>query len=126
VRIEVINALVAFGDLKCRPALRRALDRELDGRVARRLREALRDLGDTTAERKRVADDLENVRNELAELKARLAKIETTTKPARAHRTNAELTESKPRARARPRVARPAAAKAPAKRAKPRKPVKRR
>jgi aminopeptidase N len=76
VRLEVISALLTLGDVKCRPALRRALERELDGRVARRIREALRDLGDTNTERKRLADDLETLRGELAELKARFSKLE--------------------------------------------------
>jgi aminopeptidase N len=76
-KIDVVSALVTLGDGKSRPALRRALDRELDGRVSRRLREALRELGDNPAqERKRVSDELEAVRDELAELKARMAKIE--------------------------------------------------
>ena len=68
--------LLTLGDVKCRPALRRALERELDGRVARRVREALRDLGDANTERKRLADDLETLRGEIAELKARFSKLE--------------------------------------------------
>ncbi len=76
-KIDVVSALSALGDGKSRPAMRRALDRELDGRVSRRLREALRDMGDApTQERKRVNDELESVREELLELKNRLAKIE--------------------------------------------------
>jgi len=77
-KIDVVAALGSLGDSKSRPALRRALDRELDGRVSRRLREVLRDLGDSpAAERKRLNDDLESVRDELIELKTRLAKLET-------------------------------------------------
>ncbi|HWA75857.1 MAG TPA: M1 family aminopeptidase [Polyangiaceae bacterium] len=76
LRADVASALLRLGDHRCRPALRRALDREIDGRVARRLREALRDLGEGASERKRVADELESLRGELLELKARLAKIE--------------------------------------------------
>jgi aminopeptidase N len=76
-KIDVVSALSTLGDAKSRPALRRALDRELDGRVSRRLREALRDMGDAPAqERKRLNDELESVRDELTELKARLAKLE--------------------------------------------------
>ncbi|HEV8547846.1 MAG TPA: M1 family aminopeptidase [Polyangiaceae bacterium] len=82
-RISVIDALRELGDTKARGALRRALERELDGRVTRRLREALRDLGEAGAhERKRLGDELETVRGELAELKQRLAKLEA--KPAAA------------------------------------------
>jgi aminopeptidase N len=80
-KIDVVSALTTLGDVKSRPALRRALDRELDGRVSRRLREALRELGDNpTQDRKRVNDELEAVRDELAELKGRLAKLEGRTK----------------------------------------------
>ena len=83
LRIAVIDALMSLGDGKSRGALRRALDRELDGRVMRRLREALRDTGDAAADKKRVNEDLETLRTELADLKARLARVEATTKPAR-------------------------------------------
>lgn len=78
LKIDVVAALQALGDPKSRGALHRAKERELDGRVVRRLREALRDMGDqkATADRKRLTDDLENVRNEVTELKARLSKLE--------------------------------------------------
>ena len=78
LKIDVVAALQSLGDQKSRGALHRAKERELDGRVVRRLREALRDMGEhkTVAERKRLNDELENVRNELAELKARLSKVE--------------------------------------------------
>jgi aminopeptidase N len=76
-RISVVDALVTLGDGRARGALRRALERELDGRVARRLREALRDIGDAgSAERKRLGDELETLRGELGELRARFAKVE--------------------------------------------------
>ncbi|MES1187142.1 MAG: M1 family aminopeptidase [Myxococcales bacterium] len=76
-KIDVVSALTSLGDGKSRGAMRRALDRELDGRVSRRLREALRDLGDSpTQDKKRLNDELESVRDELIELKNRLAKLE--------------------------------------------------
>jgi aminopeptidase N len=76
-KIDVVTALTAFGDVKSRGPLRRALDGELDGRVSRRLREALRDMADSpTQEKKRINDELESVKDELAELKQRLAKLE--------------------------------------------------
>jgi aminopeptidase N len=76
-RIAVTDALVQLGDTKARGALRRALERELDGRVVRRLREALRDIGEASAQdRRRMGDDLETLRGELSELKQRLAKVE--------------------------------------------------
>ena len=78
LKIDVVAALQALGDPKSRGALHRAKERELDGRVVRRLREALRDMGDhkTVAERKRLHDELETVNRELSELKARLSKVE--------------------------------------------------
>jgi aminopeptidase N len=76
-RIAVVDALMTLGDAKARGALRHALDRELDGRVARRLREALRDIGEAgSTERKRLGDELEALRGELTELKTRFAKLE--------------------------------------------------
>ncbi|MET0792445.1 MAG: HEAT repeat domain-containing protein, partial [Polyangiaceae bacterium] len=78
LKIDVVAALQALGDVKSRGALHRAKERELDGRVVRRLREALRDMGEhkAVAERKRLNDELDNVRNEVQELKARLSKLE--------------------------------------------------
>jgi aminopeptidase N len=77
LKIEVIYALEKLGDTRARGALRRAQERELDGRVVRRIREALRDLGEAgSAEKKRVNDELENLKDELAELKSRFSKLE--------------------------------------------------
>ena len=78
LKIDVVAALQFLGDSKSRGPLFRAKERELDGRVVRRLREALRDMGEhkTVAERKRLNDELDTVRNELSELKARLSKLE--------------------------------------------------
>jgi aminopeptidase N len=81
-RSSVVDALSTLGDTKARGALRAALDRELDGRVARRIREVLRDLGDSGgAERKRLGDELETLRGELAELKGRVAGMEVKRRP---------------------------------------------
>jgi aminopeptidase N len=81
-RIAVVEALVQLGDVKARGPLRRALERELDGRVTRRLREALRDIGEAgSGERKRLGDDVETLRGELHELKTRLAKLEVKKAP---------------------------------------------
>ncbi len=94
-KIDVVAALSTLGDSKSRPALRRALEHELDGRVSRRLREALRDLGDVpSAERKQLNDDLESVKVELAELKSRLIKLEA--KKAKKKEAEAEDTKSPP------------------------------
>jgi len=82
LRVDVVRSLVDLGDAKSRGALHRQLDRELDGRVRRRIREALRDIG-TSGKRDadKLRDDLEVLRNEHAELKARLGKIEALVSP---------------------------------------------
>ncbi len=107
LKIDVVAALQSLADPKARGALHRAKERELDGRVVRRLREALRDMGDGhgTAERKRLNDELENVRTELSELKARLSKVEAgKTKNAPVLRE--KKPKSAPRAAKRPRKGR--------------------
>ena len=78
-RISVVRALEILGDARVRGALRRRLDRELDGRVARRIKEALRTLGQSpSAEHKRMTDELEQLRRDLGEMKTRLSKVEQT------------------------------------------------
>ncbi|HEY6078303.1 MAG TPA: M1 family aminopeptidase [Polyangiaceae bacterium] len=108
-KIDVVSALSTLGDNKSRPALRRALDRELDGRVLRRLREALRDLSDApTLEKKRLNEELESVRDELQELKNRLGKLEgrKTDKADKTDKAEAKPAAAKP-AKAKPAAARP-------------------
>lgn len=80
LKIDVVAALQSLGDPKSRGPLHRAKERELDGRVVRRLREALRDMGEhkAAAERKRLNEELDGVRGELSELKARLSKLEAS------------------------------------------------
>ncbi|HWZ93075.1 MAG TPA: M1 family aminopeptidase [Polyangiaceae bacterium] len=108
LKIDVVAALQNLGDVKARGALHRAKERELDGRVVRRLREALRDLSEphTNTERKRVNDELENVRTELSELKARLSKIEAAKSKAPAP-AKAQKSRAKARATKRPHKSRP-------------------
>ena len=107
LKIDVVAALQFLGDLKSRGPLHRAKERELDGRVVRRLREALRDMGEhkTVAERKRLNEELDNVRTELAELKARLSKIEAGKSKApsapKSKKTAAAKRPSKPKKKSR-------------------------
>ncbi len=83
-RISVVRGLEILADTRSRGALRRRLDREFDGRVARRLREALRTLGQSpTAEQKRMADEMEQLKRDLGDLKVRLAKVEDERKGRR-------------------------------------------
>ena len=77
LRVAAAKALCEFGDVKARAALGRQLEREQDGRVRRRIRETLRDLGAKgQGELKRLREELSTVHREHAELKARLSKLE--------------------------------------------------
>lgn len=77
VRTTVVVALSQLGDTRARGALSRQLERELDGRVRRRIREVLRDLtGKGRREIKRLQEELEEMAREQADLKARLARLE--------------------------------------------------
>jgi aminopeptidase N len=77
LKVDVVRAIVEMGDTKSRGALSRQLERELDGRVRRRIREALRDLGASgKRETERLREELESLRGEHAEMKARIGKLE--------------------------------------------------
>ena len=85
LRVDVVRSLGELGDPKSRGALHRQLDRELDGRVRRRIREVLRDLGGAgKRESDRLKDELESLRGEHSELKSRLGKLEALLAPSRA------------------------------------------
>jgi aminopeptidase N len=96
VRMEVVDALLTVGDPRSRSALSRRLEREGDGRVARRLREGLRNLVDSTlSDQRKMRDDLEALRRELGELRLRVSKAEQT----RGARTKAKAARSRTRRR---------------------------
>jgi aminopeptidase N len=77
LRLDVARALGELGDAKSRAALRARLDVDLDPRVRRRLRETLRDLGQHGSRgMDQVKDDVEKLRIEHAELKARVGQLE--------------------------------------------------
>jgi aminopeptidase N len=77
LRVAAVVALGEVGDVKARPALRRQHERDLDGRVRRRIAEVLRDLG---GRGRRVVDtlreELDELRRQHGELRARLGKLE--------------------------------------------------
>src|SRR5262249_25536235 len=82
LRVDVVRALAELGDTKARGALHRQFDRELDGRVRRRIRETLRDLGGAgKRDTDRLRDELEALRVEHSELKVRLGKLEALIEP---------------------------------------------
>ena len=77
VRVDVVRALVEMGDAKGRAALARRLDRENDGRVRRRIREALHELGIRGKEREaELRDDFDKLRTEQAELSLKVKRLE--------------------------------------------------
>lgn len=76
LRLDVVRALADMGDARSRGALRARLEVELDPRVRRRIREALRDLGGERARADHLKEEIEKLRDEQAELRARLSKLE--------------------------------------------------
>jgi aminopeptidase N len=85
VQAAAIEALNVVGDPASIGALRRLVDRELDGRLRRRAREVIRDLGEGAP----LADDVRRLRDEVGELRTQLAGLrervdvlEAAAKPA--------------------------------------------
>ena len=66
VQAAAIEALAVIGDPAAVPALRRMIDRELDGRLRRRGKEVARDL----AEGAPLAEDVKRLRDEVGELRS--------------------------------------------------------
>jgi aminopeptidase N len=102
VQAAAIEALDVVGDPAAIGALQRLVDRELDGRLVRRAREVIRDLGENAP----LAEDVKRLRDEVGELRALASTL----------RERIEVLESagKPAAKAAPKTARvpkPASAK---------------
>ncbi|HEY0190571.1 MAG TPA: M1 family aminopeptidase [Kofleriaceae bacterium] len=66
VQAAAVEALLLIGDPAAIPALRRMIDRELDGRLRRRGREVIRDLEAGTS----ASEDLRRLRDEVSDLRA--------------------------------------------------------
>ncbi|HEY6173466.1 MAG TPA: HEAT repeat domain-containing protein, partial [Kofleriaceae bacterium] len=66
VQAAAIEALAQIGDPAAIAALRRMVDRELDGRLRRRGKEVIRDLADSAS----TGEELRRMRDELGELRA--------------------------------------------------------
>ncbi|HEY1954134.1 MAG TPA: M1 family aminopeptidase [Polyangiaceae bacterium] len=89
LRVDVVRALADLGDPKARPALRNKLETDLDPRVRRRIREALRDLGgDGKRAVEQLREELDKLRGEHAELKSRLSKVEAQNGKAPAQKAS--------------------------------------
>jgi aminopeptidase N len=84
-RVEqaALEALAALADPRSLPAIRRAVETNLDGRIRRRGREIIRDLEEGRSREeavKTLRDEVDKLRGELAALRDRLGKIEARGK----------------------------------------------
>jgi aminopeptidase N len=85
VQAAAIEALNTIGDPAAIGALQRLADRELDGRLRRRGREVMRDLGEgapLAEDVRRLRDEIGELRSVAAGLRERIEMIEATGKPA--------------------------------------------
>jgi aminopeptidase N len=76
LRLDIVRALADLGDARARSALRARVEVELDARVRRRIREAVRDLGERKAGNEELKESLERLEGEHRELRARLGRLE--------------------------------------------------
>ena len=76
LRLDIARALLELGDARSRGPLRARAEIELDPRVRRRIKEAVRDLGADRKHQKPLEDALERLETEQKDLRARLAKLE--------------------------------------------------
>jgi aminopeptidase N len=82
VQAAAIEALAVIGDPAAGDALRRLIDRELDGRLRRRSKEVIRDLEEGAPigeEVRRLRDELGELRTQIGALRERLDVYEATT-----------------------------------------------
>ena len=78
VQFAALEAIGSLGDPASIGPLREVVDRELDGRLRRRARELMRDLGEgrgATAELAALRDDVDRMRGELAVLRERVDRL---------------------------------------------------
>jgi aminopeptidase N len=120
VQFAALEALGALGDPVSIAPLREVVDRELDGRLRRRARELMRDLGEgraATAEIGALRDDVDRMRGELAVLRERVDRLGAANGAPRAAAAPAKNGASK--------RAKPAPAATTARRRPPTKPAPR-
>jgi aminopeptidase N len=65
VQAAAVESLATVGDAAAIPALRRVIDRELDGRLRRRSKEIIRDLEEGAP----IGEDVRRLRDEVGELR---------------------------------------------------------
>jgi aminopeptidase N len=84
VRITAARSLASLRDLRSASALGRMVDRDLDGRVRRTTREALRDLRDRATRGREVStlrDEVDKLRTEVRELREKIAVADAKKSP---------------------------------------------
>jgi aminopeptidase N len=83
VQQAALEALAVQGDSRALPALRRAVDSTLDGRIRRRGREIIRDLEEGRHRDegvKNLREELDRLRGEMSSMRERMLKLEATGK----------------------------------------------
>jgi aminopeptidase N len=83
VQQSALEALAVQGDARALPALRRAVDTTLDGRIRRRGREIIRDLEEGRSREEAVRnlrDELDRLRQEMSGMRERMFKLEAKGK----------------------------------------------
>jgi aminopeptidase N len=82
VQFAALESLAVLADPASVPALRDVVDRELDGRLRRRAREIVRDIGEAhsgAAEVSSLRDDVEKMRGDLARLREQLERMQAAS-----------------------------------------------
>jgi aminopeptidase N len=85
VQAAAVEALAIIGDPAAIPALRRMVERELDGRLRRRGKEVMRDLGEgapLAEDVRRLRDEVGELRTLAATLRERVELLEAANQPA--------------------------------------------
>jgi aminopeptidase N len=85
VQAAAVEALAVIGDAAAIPSLRRMIERELDGRLRRRGKEVIRDLGEgapIAEDVRRLRDEVGELRTTVAALRERIEKLEARDAPA--------------------------------------------
>ena len=95
VRMDIVRALAELGDGRSRTALRARIERELDPRVRRRIREVVRDLSAERRAGEDWKDAFDRLEIEHKELKSRLAKLEAKGQPEKKTPSPAKVVPAK-------------------------------
>jgi aminopeptidase N len=104
VQAAAVEALGVIGDPAAIPAIRRIVDRELDGRIRRRGREIIRDLEENAPvneEVRRLRDDLGELRTLAGALRERLDVLEAKDAPPHKPKKEKEKKKAKKKAKKR-------------------------